>query len=285
MILGLVGNPTKKALAQVLPAYVEWLDKKQISYILSREFNSIPGFSDRTRISPEEVAQKADVLLSFGGDGTLLNTVNLLRGREIPVLGINLGGLGYLTEVGTGELYPRTIDLLEGRWKTENRMLLEARLENGSPGGPWYALNDIVVDKGGFARMIHLRTSIDGQYLNNYRADGLILSTPTGSTAYSLSAGGPILEPGMNAMCLLPINPHSLSNRPLVISDQSTVHIEAHTSYDHIMINIDGEIASQPPSGSKVEIRKARFSAQLVSFEGRYFYDVLRQKLGWGDIR
>lgn len=284
MILGLVGNPTKKALAAVLPKYLDWLDEKKINYILSSEFEVIKGLHGRDMIPPEDVSLKADIILSFGGDGTLLNSIRLLKGRETPVVGVNLGGLGYLTDVGSGELYRRTQDLFKNRWSIERRIILQASLVDDSEKRTWYALNDIVVDKGGYSRMIRLRTTINGQFLNTFRADGLIIATPTGSTGYSLSSGGPIVEPAMAGILVNPINPHSLSNRPLMISDDKEIQVEAHIPSGNVVVCVDGQEACTPESGRVLSIKRAKFSACLINFEGRYFYDVLRQKLGWGDI-
>ena len=285
MILGLIGNRNKDQVGVVLPAYVEWLEERDVPFLLSDEFADVPGLKGRTFHPPEEVVMGAEVVLSFGGDGTLLNSVKLLGGRETPVLGVNLGGLGYLTEVGAGELYQRTEQLLAGGWEIEHRMILEVFTENGPKQGPWYALNDVVVDKAGYARLIQIRTSIDGVFLNTFRADGLIVATPTGSTGYSLSAGGPILEPKMEGILLNPLNPHSLTNRPLLISDDKEIRVEAFTPTDHINVAVDGDSICSLPSGEAILIKRADFSACLVNFAGRYFYDVLRQKLGWGDVR
>ena len=283
MVLGLMGNPTKSELVSVLPEYVHWLSQKGVEYLVSTEFTEISSLLALEKYSPSVIADRADVLLSFGGDGTLLNTVHILHGREVPVLGVNLGGLGYLAAVGPDELQERTEDLLAGRWSVENRMMLEARLEDGPDQEPRYALNDIVVDKGGYSRMIRLHTTIDGKFLNEYSADGIIIATPTGSTGYSLSAGGPIMEPKMAGILFHPLNPHSLSNRPLIISDDKTIRIVAYTEFDHVVINVDGREAHKVKSGATLVVRRASFSACLVNFEGRYFYQVLRQKLKWGE--
>ncbi len=283
MILGLVGNPTKPALKEVLPAYIAWLDGKKVKYVLSDEFSKIPELQNRDLISPAKVMDSCNVVLSFGGDGTFLNTVRLLHGRETPVLGVNLGGLGYLTEVGSDDLRRCTMDLLDKKWDIERRVVLEATVEGQENKNRWFALNDVVIDKGGYARMIHLHTSIDGRYLSTFRADGLIISTPTGSTAYSLSAGGPIMEPRMGAVLIVPNNPHSLTNRPLVISDDRTVRVEAHSPQHKVVVSVDGHIACEPSSGTAIIVKRADFTACVVNLKGRYFYDVLRQKLGWGN--
>lgn len=285
MILGLTGNRHKPQLPVVLPAFMDWLDEKGVEYVLSSDFEHIPALEGCETVPPEKVSERADVILSFGGDGTLLNTIKEMGGRETPVLGVNLGGLGYLTEVGSGELYARTEQLIEGRWQIERRLVLEVTSSNSRCEGHWYGLNDVVVDKAGYARLIQLRVSVDDIFLNTFNADGVVVSTPTGSTGYSLSAGGPIVEPNMDGILINPLNPHSLSNRPLLIKHDRTVSIEAHTPADHVSIAVDGETVCQLESGDTLVVKKADFNACLVNFAGRYFYDVLRQKLGWGELR
>lgn len=284
MILGLVGNRQKAKLITVLPTYLHWLRERGVEVVISDEFRDIPNLEDSTFYPPTEVDRHADLVLSFGGDGTLLNTINRLANKETPVLGVNLGGLGYLTQVGEHELYDRTLQVLEQHWDIERRMILAIQVDGVGHGGPWYALNDVVVDKGDYGRLIEVRTAIDEVYLNKFRADGLILATPTGSTGYSLSAGGPILEPKMAGLILTPLNPHSLSNRPLVINDDKTVRVTTHTLANRYGLTVDGQTVARLPSGTSVLIRRASYDACLVSFAGHYFYDVLRRKLGWGDI-
>ncbi|MBS1261793.1 MAG: NAD kinase [Calditrichaeota bacterium] len=285
MILGLAGNRNKDLIATVLPGYVRWLDERNVRSVISSEFSDLDGLEGRVFVAPGEIGEHAEVILSFGGDGTLLNTVNRLHGREIPILGVNLGGLGYLTEISYQELFETSEQLLAGNWSIERRLLLEATVDGGEHGGPWYALNDVVVDKADYGRLIQIRTSIDEAYLNTFRADGLILATPTGSTGYNLSAGGPILEPNMAGVLLTPLNPHSLSNRPLVIDDEKTIVVETYTPADHFSLTVDGQTVARLESGRTVRVRRAKFSACLVTFAGRYFYEVLRRKLGWGDVQ
>ncbi|MBD3167554.1 NAD(+) kinase [bacterium] len=284
MVLGLLGNPHKEKIVKILPTYIEWLEQEGIDHVVADDFRRIEGIEDRAFVSAEKVVDSSDILLSFGGDGTLLNTIRLLSGREIPVCGVNLGGLGYLTEVRSGELTARTRELLAGNWTLDARMILETWVEGGGCEGPWYALNDVVVDKAGYSRMIRLRTHVDGRYLNTYRADGLITATPTGSTAYSLSAGGPILEPNMDALLVMPISPHSLTNRPLVIQYDKKVSVEPESLQGVVVLSVDGEVACEVPNEAIIHVQRAPFTAHLVKFEGRMFYEILRQKLGWGDI-
>ncbi|MFH0884010.1 MAG: NAD(+)/NADH kinase [bacterium] len=283
MILALTGNRTKQAIIDVLPPYVAWLHERKVEFVVSDDFQGVKGLESCEIVPAEEIGRKSDVVISFGGDGTFLNTIRLLNGQETPVMGVNLGGLGYLTEVSTDELYDRTEQLLRGEWTLEHRILLEVTARDGKPLGPWYALNDVVVDKAGYARLIELSASIDGVYLTTFRGDGLIVSTPTGSTGYSLSSGGPILEPKMGGILIVPLNPHSLSNRPLVIDDDKTIEVVAQTSAESVSIAVDGRTVAQLKSGQSLTVRRAKSNACVVKFAGRQFYAILRQKLGWGD--
>ena len=283
MILALTGNRTKQAIVDILPPYVAWLRDRQVEFIVSDDFKGVKGLEGCKIVTAKNIGKKADVVISFGGDGTFLNTIRLLKGQETPVMGVNLGGLGYLTEVSTDELYDRTEQLLRNEWTLEHRILLEVTATDGKPLGPWYALNDVVIDKAGYARLIELNASIDGVYLTTFRGDGLIISTPTGSTGYSLSSGGPILEPKMGGILIVPLNPHSLSNRPLVIDDDKTVQVVAHTPAQSVSIAVDGQTVAQLKSGQSLTVRRAKSNACVVKFAGRQFYETLRQKLGWGD--
>ncbi len=282
MKLGLVGNPTKEILARVLPDYIAWLRSKNIEYVLSSEFRDILGSSEYKFYAPSEVGKRAHLLLSFGGDGTLLNSVRILQGRETPVVGVNVGGLGYLTVIGADNLHERTEDLLEDRFAIEKRMVLEAKVADRPDLGTWYALNDVVVNKGGYSRMIELEASVDGEFLNSLRSDGLIIATPTGSTAYNLSAGGPIIEPMLAGILYVPLNPHSLSNRPLLISDERKLGIHARTGSPELIVNVDGRLAGTMFSGETLEVKRAGFTACLAQFSEHHFFQVLRRKLGWG---
>jgi NAD+ kinase len=286
MILALTGNRHKVQVTDVLPPLVNWLRERNVEFVVSDDFSGMPGLEGATFVPASEIGERGDVVLSFGGDGTFLNTVRLLGGRETPVLGINLGGLGYLTEVPSDEMFERVEDLLEGKWEIERRMRLEISTggDEGGDSEPWYALNDVVVDKAGYARLIELRTSIDGVFLNSFRGDGLIVATPTGSTGYALSASGPILEPKMAGLLVVPLNPHSLSNRPLVIDDDKTIEIQAFTPAPSVSIAVDGESVIELESGQTLVVRRAKSSAGVVKFPGHEFYGILRKKLGWGDM-
>jgi len=286
-VLGLIGNTRKPEIADILFRYLARLREIGFPVILETEtakivdVGSVPTAQNLNHFPAEEMATHCDMLLSFGGDGTLLASAQLVIKHPIPILGVNLGGLGYLAEVSPEELFDRTDALLRGEYIIENRLVLEATV-NDDPE-PLYALNEVTIDKAGSLRTIQLRASIDGKYLNTYNADGLIVATPTGSTAYSLSTGGPILEPTMGAIILAPICPHTLAHRPVVIQDDKLIEVVVTTADSQVMVTVDGYRSTRQPSGVRVTIKKAEYPMQLVRFPGRYFYDVLREKLKWGD--
>jgi NAD+ kinase len=268
-------------LVDVLPRYLAHLREIGFPFVLESETALVIHDRESTTYNTEELAKQCDLLLSFGGDGTFLSTTRLAVKQLIPILGVNLGGLGYLAEVSPDELFDRTDALLRGDYMVENRLVLEAKINDGIQ--VYHALNEIAIDKAGYPRTIQLKTSIDGKYLNTYTADGLIVATPTGSTAYSLSTGGPILEPTMDAIILTPICPHTLANRPIVVQDDKIIEVEVTPDKAAVMVTFDGQEGTRQPSGVKVTIKKAKYPMQLVRFPGRYFYDVLREKLKWGD--
>ncbi len=220
------------------------------------------------------------MVLSFGGDGTLLSTANRVRHNQTPILGVNLGGLGYLAEITLDSLYPRVEELLSGAYRIEDRMVLSCQVENSTD--LYYALNDVVLDKGAFPRVIRIRTTIGGRYLNTYTSDGLIVATPTGSTAYSLSAGGPIVEPALNALIVNPISPHTLADRPMIIGADREIEALVEGGHSSIILSTDGQIHRNLSVGDRVLIQKADYIVKLVLFKDKDFYDVLREKLNWG---
>jgi NAD+ kinase len=280
-VLGLIGNIEKPEINQVLPRYLKRLREIQFPFILEQETAKAIGEPDATTFPADVLAEHCDLVISFGGDGTFLSSAHLVVKHPVPILGVNLGGLGYLAEVSPNELFDRTDALIRGEYKVENRLVLEATV-NDSPQ-VCHALNEVAIDRAGYPRTIMLRTSIDGKYLNTYTADGLILATPTGSTAYSLSTGGPILEPTMGAIILAPISPHTLANRPVVVQDDKVIEVVVTTKHEEVLVTVDGQVSTKHPSGAKVTVKKAKYPMQLVKFPGRYFYDVLREKLKWGD--
>ncbi|MCG2676569.1 NAD(+)/NADH kinase [bacterium] len=219
----------------------------------------------------------------MGGDGTLLRAVRMLKGKEIPILGVNLGGLGFLTEVTLGELYKTLSDVLADRYRLEKRIGLEATLYRGRKRiATSTALNDCVITKGVLSRLIRLDAFIGKEYLTTYAADGLIISTSTGSTAHSLSAGGPIVHPGIPAIILTPICPHTLSNRPLIISGEEEIRIRIASPHPDIALTLDGQEVIKLKEKDVIRIKKASSKIGLIVPKKKSYYQVLRKKLKWG---
>jgi NAD+ kinase len=230
-----------------------------------------------------ELPGQVDLLIILGGDGTLLSMARAVGDLGVPLLGVNLGGLGFLTATTLDEMFPALEAYFGGQMAIEERMLLAARVvRNGQPLGEYAALNDIVITKSAMSRIIDLSVSVEGRYATAYRADGLIISTPTGSTAYSLSAGGPILFPTMDAVVLTPICSHTLTNRPIVVPGTDRIEVTLLADQD-VMATMDGQVGVGLREGDTVEVRKAAARIRLVRFPQKDFFSVLRAKLKWGE--
>jgi NAD+ kinase len=228
-------------------------------------------------------AERADLCVVVGGDGTLLAAARLMGEHQIPILAINYGGLGFLTEVTRDEMYPALEGVLAGKMATHSRMMMEISVErDGKTVGAYQALNDAVIHKGTLARIIELEAHVDGQYVSTFRSDGLILSTPTGSTAYNVSAGGPIVHPTMAAIILTPISSHTLTNRPLVLPAECRVEVTLRSIPDEVYVTVDGQVGMKLESHDRVAVCKSQRLVQLIAPAGKDFFDVLRDKLKWG---
>jgi NAD+ kinase len=228
-------------------------------------------------------AQHADLCVVVGGDGTLLAAARLMGDRQFPILAINYGGLGFLTEVTRDEMYSALERVLKGDAVTNSRMMMSVAVHRGDAlVGTYQALNDVVLHKGALARIIELDARVDGQYVSKFRSDGLILSTPTGSTAYNISAGGPIVYPSMAAIIMTPIASHTLTNRPLVLPPESVVEITLRSVPDDVYVTVDGQVGVKLEPEDRVLVRKSTRSVQLIAPAGKSFFDILRDKLKWG---
>lgn len=284
MTLGIVANIIKPMVREVIPRLVRWLDKRHTPFLLAQDIRQVvdPGIAPSGWADLEELGRRSDVVIAFGGDGTFLAVARAVGQLGVPILGVNLGGLGFLADVRIEELYPCLEDLLGGQYDVIERMLLRAAVMD-SPERVFYALNDVVIDKGGSPRIIEICMHVDDVYFNTYVADGLIVATPTGSTAYSLAAGGPIVIPTMRVVIITPLCPHSLSARPVVIPPESVVRVAATTDDQHVNLTADGQIGCVLRSGQEVEIRVADYRVKWVATRRRRFYEVLRLKLHWGE--
>ena len=281
--LGIVAKPDAARAQGVILQLVPWLTGRGHTAVLEKETADLAPTASTAVASRAELPGQVDMLIVLGGDGTLLSMARAVGDLGVPLLGVNLGGLGFLTATTLDEMIPALEAYLNGHMAIEERMLLAARIvRNGQPIGEYAALNDVVITKSAMSRIIDLSVSVDGRYATAYRADGLIISTPTGSTAYSLSAGGPILFPTMDAVVLTPICSHTLTNRPMVVPGTDRIEVTLLADQE-VMATMDGQVGVGLREGDTVEIRKAAARIRLVRFPQKDFFSVLRTKLKWGE--
>lgn len=283
-IIGIIVNPRKEKVHIPLESLDKWISqtKPEAEFILCT-YNSIyvkERYKNLPLVCEEEILNKSEIIVTLGGDGTILRAVHSIGQSEIPILGVNLGGLGFLAETAPDMLTSHLQAYLSNDYVIENRTMMKCHVEKTNY--TFYAFNDIVIDKAGFSRVIEIETHIDECLLNSYIADALILSTPTGSTGYSLSAGGPIVIPQTNVFIVNPICPHSLTNRPVVVPNDSVISIKVFTEYKEVNVFRDGQMDKSYPSGTSFVITKGEYPAKLIKMKEKGFYDTLRNKLLWG---
>jgi NAD+ kinase len=266
----------------IMPQLVEWLKARGIEARLDEESSIYMGLTNGLRRS--EIPEGAQMIIVLGGDGTLLAAARAVAGREIPILPVNLGGLGFLTAITLDQLYPELDRAFQGQQRIVPRSMLHGDLiRRGQIVKSYEALNDIVIAKTQFARMIDLEAYVDKQYVSTFKADGLIVSTPTGSTAYSLSAGGPIVFPAVAALCITPVCPHTLTNRPVLVPETSTIELVSHAADHEAFLTVDGQVGEPLLNEDRVICRCSDQRVFLVRPPKLFFFDVLRQKLKWGE--
>lgn len=278
--IGIITKPNEPRASELAARIAEWAADHEINLFVNDRVRDLPPgtFSASAR----EIADHSDVLMVLGGDGTMLATARLLRGRPTPVLGVNLGTLGYLTEFSTEEVVPALEMIIKGDYQVDRRMILEWQvLRDGDLVGAGAALNDIVVNKSALARIIDIECWVDTRHVTTYRADGLILSTPTGSTAYNLSAGGPIIAPGAEAITICPICPHTLTNRPLVLPYYAEIRLQLNTREQEVMLTSDGQTGMPLMAGDRVELRRSEKTFNTITGKDRDYFEILRNKLKW----
>ena len=281
--VGLVAKPDAAEAQRVVRQLVEWLGARGLTVVLEKETAALAPSASVTSAGKSDLPGQVDALIVLGGDGTLLSMARAVGDLGVPILGVNLGGLGFLTATTLEEMLPALEALLAGGMAVEERMMLAARVvRGGQPTGDYIALNDVVITKSAMSRIIDLAVSVDGRHATAYRADGLIISTPTGSTAYNLSAGGPILFPTMDAIVLTPIASHTLSNRPIVLPGAQRIDVTLRVDQD-VMLTMDGQVGVPLRERDVVEVQKARARIRLLRFAQKDFFSVLRTKLKWGE--
>ena len=280
--LGVIVGPQKTEALAVVRDLFAWCQQRDITMYAAREIATQLG-SGILGEHESELPEGLGLLVVLGGDGTMLGAARLVGTRQIPVLGVNFGWLGYLTEFTLAELFPALDMLLDGWFAVDQRMLLDVSVERaGKLIAQHRALNDAVINKAAPARMIELECYVNGLFVNGFRADGMIVATPTGSTAYSLSAGGPIVYPSLSAILLTPICPHMLSNRPVVLPGESGVELVFKRTDEDLMLTIDGQISVPLELADRVLLRRSATTFHIVRPTNRNYFEVLRTKLKWG---
>ena len=278
--IGLVLNHQKKGVFTVISRVIKWLEGEGISYLVEKEAAAL--INNDQLASYAELRERADLVIVFGGDGTFLQAAHHFFTTDIPLLGVNIGRLGFLTEIETNELETALIQLLNGNFKIEKRMILVAKvISNGVKVYQSQALNDIVLHRGSSSNMLGIELFINDQIVNSYRADGLIIATPTGSTAYSLSAGGPIINPNIREIILTPICPHTLYVRPMVIADYEKLRIIV-TGNTSMKLNADGRYDFNLSSKDEIYLSAAKEELSIVKLPERTFYTILHKKMRVG---
>jgi NAD+ kinase len=275
-----ISKPRSDRAAAVVPQLLAWLHARGIATRLDRETAAYAGgggFFDRS-----QVAEGTQLLIVLGGDGTLLSAARAVGGRDIPLFAVNLGNLGFLTSIKVDALYSELERVLGGDFRIERRHMLHCELwRKGECTGRYDALNDVSLAKAEIARMIDLEVHVDDHFMCVYKADGLIVSTPTGSTAYSLAAGGPIVFPTVAALCVTPICPHTLTHRPVIVPDSAVIKVSVHSDVP-TYFTVDGQVGELMARGDHVVCRHSEHAVGLIQPPGLMFFDVLREKLQWG---
>ena len=279
--IGIICKPGRKEPQEILQELLPLLRQKGCEIFVDAETAAALNMNGFSR---DEIASLVDLVFVLGGDGTMLNVSRLVAEKGIPILGINLGSLGFITEVNRDEIFSTVDKMLNGGCAIEERLMLSAAIHReGKKIADYTVLNDVVINKGALARIIDLETNIDGNYVTTFKADGLIISTPTGSTAYSLSAGGPILYPTLESIVLTPICSHTLTNRPIVLPDHSKIEIIIKSLSEDVFLTLDGQVGFSLRMNDVITISKAHYKTKLLLPFERNYFKVLRTKLKWGE--
>ncbi len=283
---GIWGNTDKPRFWELLDPILAWANESNLTpYITKRIQKQMEGEPSHPYLVIESAEDffKTDFLLTLGGDGTMLSAARAVGHRKTPILGIHLGELGFMAEVTINNMFNRLDLVAKGKYGLQKRMVLKAEIINGDGPKVFYALNDFVIDRGKSHRVINMRLLANDRFVSDYKADGLIFATPTGSTAYSLSVGGPIVMPRMKAIVVSPISPHTLSLRPIVLPDDRSLEIQfPEGGKAEIDFAVDGQVSEYLNQHSKIFIQKAGFDIRMIDFEDSNYFHTLRRKMGWG---
>ena len=281
--IGIISKPRKTEVREIVPPLIEWLRKREIETFIDKETGTIVESTERC-LTRNDMPGHVDLLVVLGGDGTLLATARALNRKPVPILAVNLGGLGFLTVITREELYPTLEKVLAGKYRSERRVQIEGEIVRADETlASFLALNDVVLNKGAIARILDFDVLVDGEFVSAYKADGLIVSTPTGSTAYSLAAGGPVTVPTVGAFIITPICAHTLTNRPLVLPDSVKVEVVVRTQREIAYLTVDGQMGIAARSDDIVRVKKACSYVELIQPDEKNYFKILRQKLKWGE--
>jgi len=285
--IGIVLKPHQPDALRTICDLTIWLAQKGIELVggpeVEREKVEHETGCSVPEVESDKLAESVDLILVLGGDGTMISTARMIGDHEVPVLGVNYGGLGYLAEFRIEEIYTALESILSNNYRLDKRVMLRIDLQRGDqPVTSSRVLNDVVINKSALARIIEIEAYLNQQFVNSFRADGLIVSTPTGSTAYNLSAGGPVIFPSMNAIVITPICPFTLSNRPIVVPDDAAIELRLKTDQEEVALTLDGQVGVPLKVDDRVMIRKSLTTFNLIQPMNRNYFDVLRDKLRWG---
>jgi NAD+ kinase len=286
--IGIIAKKNKPGAVTIARDVMEWLKPKKIQVYIEEEIGHLlgPTFPEGCwkPIQRESISADMEMIIILGGDGTLLSVARQVWNKNIPILGVNLGGLGFLTEITLNELYPVLERVLQDDFEIDERDVLNAEvIRKGERLADFIVLNDAVINKGALARIIDLETTINGEYLSTFRSDGLIISTPTGSTAYNLSAGGPIVYPSLHTIIITPICPHTLTIRPIIIPDHVRIRALLKSKDEEVTLTLDGQQGFALEFEDVVEVKKAEGHILLIKSPYRRYFELLREKLKWGE--
>jgi NAD+ kinase len=279
--VGIIANIAKEKSPACTASLRDWLLARGLDVYLEEGIAAKIGAAHG--VERGKLGSLVDLLVVFGGDGTILRTARLVRDRDVPIVGINLGAFGYLTEVNLSEMFSAMELILTGEFQIEKRMMLDVAINGGEePLREGTVLNDVVINRGNLSRIVELETTVDERYLTTFKADGLIIATPTGSTAYSLAAGGPIVFPELHSIIINPICPHTLTNRPILLPESVLIKVTLWTPEQGATLTLDGQVSFTVKSGDTISVRKSLHVTTLVSSPHRDYLEILRTKLGWG---